>query len=84
MWAAVPLKLAVLAFDIGMREIKLHLEKARQSKSEGRRDTLPLADSGRPENKMIHRAANGLVCTGNPSLKVYFRNLCFSLGKRVS
>lgn len=84
MWAAIPLELSVLAFDIGMHKIKLHLEKAKGPKTEARWDNLPWADAGRLENKMIHHAVNGLVYTGNSSLKLYFQDLCFLLGKTVS
>lgn len=58
MRAAIPLKVTVLAFDIGTHKIKLHLEKAKQPKTKGRWDDLPRADAGRLENNvMIHRAA---------------------------
>lgn len=41
------LMLSVLPFDLGMHKIKLHLEKVKRAKPEGRWDNVPWADAGK-------------------------------------
>lgn len=45
--AAIPLMLSVLPFDVGMHKIKLHLEKVKRTKPEGRWDNVTWADAGK-------------------------------------
>lgn len=74
MQAAIPLKLSVLAFDIGMNEIELHLEE--WPKPEGRWGNLPWSDAGRSGNMMI-RCKQPHSWQWIPASAFCFRNLLF-------